>query len=300
MTENRVVYWLYQAGRWLFWGGVTLVTFALGLLTLAGFGGEYHWALDALSNFRLYYFVALLLLLGLAWWGKKWWLFAPVLLLAGVNGGFLLPYYGVTTAVSAAPPTTEPLRLLMANVYYYNEEPEALVAYITEQDPDIIVLVEMTSRLKGSIRPLYEAYPYQVDGYGQENIILSRVPIRQSWYEQHGTRRPNAIAQFTWQGQPFTVIGTHPSTPLSQRQMSQRTRTLGLLAETSRAISPQEGVIIAGDLNTTPFSPHFQTLLREGGCRMGGMGLACIIVGRGKFRFCGYRLTIFYTRPWLK
>lgn len=269
---------LGQGLRFLFWSATTAVVLLLGLLTLAGFAGSRHWAYDALSNFRLYYLLPLAAITLFTLWRQKYWLFWPTLLFALLNFIFIAPYYLPIPTASAAATTYNssdqpPLRLLMSNVYYYNQEVDELMAYITAQDPDIVVLVEMTSELKRAMRPLYEQYPYQLDAPYQENIILSRLPFQASWYDhQSNRRRPDAIGQFVWQGQPFTLIGTHPSTPLSHTQMARRNAHLAHLAEQSRAFSPYGPVIVTGDFNTTPFSVHFQTILREGGLRDGRYG----------------------------
>ena len=259
----------------LFWSATTAVVFALALLTLIGFAGARHWAYDALSNFRLYYFLPLAAIALFTLWRQKYWLFWPTVLFALLNFIFIAPYYIPIPAASAAPsaPPTTQLRLLMANVYYYNREADELVYYIQAQDPDIIVLVEMTNRLKTAIHPLYEQYPYQIDAPGQENIILSRVPLQEGWYDYSGhQRRPDVVGRFVWEGQSFTIVGTHPSTPLSHWQMSHRNAHLEHLASLSRTTSPTEPVIVTGDFNTSPFSVHFQTLLREGGLRDGRYG----------------------------
>ncbi|MCA9979922.1 MAG: endonuclease/exonuclease/phosphatase family protein [Anaerolineales bacterium] len=273
--------------RFTFWLIFTAVVGGLGLLTLSGFAGQFHWAFDALSNFRLYYFAALLPLALFILWRRKFWLFWPTSVFLLLNFVFIAPYYIALpqTAVVEAAPSENHLRLLMANVLYSNRRPADLVAYIEETDPDIVVLVEMTSSLKRAMSPLYEKYPYVLDGSYQENIILSRVPLTSGWYDYGANGRPDAVGQFEWHGRAFTVIGTHPTTPLSHGRMAQRNQHLAHLATLTSTQANQLPVILTGDLNTTPFSVHFQTLLRDGTLRDGRYGFGLQNTWPGFYRF---------------
>ena len=62
------------------------------------------------------------------------------------------------------------------------------------------------------------------------------------------------------------VAGVHPTSPLpSEADGRARNRELEHIAEVARATGPP--LIVAGDFNTTPWSPHFADLLAAAGLR---------------------------------
>jgi endonuclease/exonuclease/phosphatase (EEP) superfamily protein YafD len=61
----------------------------------------------------------------------------------------------------------------------------------------------------------------------------------------------------------FTVIGVHLSSPYTPRRAASRDQELRLLGERSAAVAGP--LIVAGDFNLTPYSPHFSDWLAASG-----------------------------------
>ncbi len=96
--------------------------------------------------------------------------------------------------------------------------------------------------------------------------LFSRIPFEAASIKSIGkAARPSLIAKFNINGQRFTLIGTHPRSPLVNADANDRNEQLGALA---RFISSQPGAtILLGDLNATPWSPFFRDLLAKTGLR---------------------------------
>lgn len=259
--------WLWRAIKFLFWLGFTLGLLGLATLTTAGFFGRYGWHLDAFSHFRFQYTLIALAMLAVAFTGKKRLLSFGTAVVAAVNLAFILPLIIATPTAEAGSGST--LRLLSANVLYGNDTPEKVVDLIDETDPDIVVLVEMTYPHKVAMSALWDSYPYVVDSH-DGNIILSRIPLEGKDVIRSPWMRPDVVARFVWDGKPFTVVGVHPTTPLSERGWQRRNEHLQQIA----AYVQQENqpTIVAGDFNISPFSPYFADLLAKSGLENGRVG----------------------------
>jgi endonuclease/exonuclease/phosphatase family metal-dependent hydrolase len=72
----------------------------------------------------------------------------------------------------------------------------------------------------------------------------------------------------------LTVLGTHLNWPLGRRVSEARNAQLAAIAELARR--HPDPLVVLGDLNITPFSPHFSRTLRDGGLKLcaPGAGLA--------------------------
>jgi endonuclease/exonuclease/phosphatase (EEP) superfamily protein YafD len=68
-----------------------------------------------------------------------------------------------------------------------------------------------------------------------------------------------------WRGPngPFTVFGVHLRAPTTPRRAAARNQELRELAARSAAVAGP--LIVAGDFNTTPYSPYFTEWLEQSG-----------------------------------
>lgn len=259
--------WIWAAVKFLFWFGFTMGLLGLMGLTAAGFFGRYDWRLDALSHFRLQYAIAALVMVTVALLGRKKKLLLGTGLVAAVNIAFFLPFLIATPTAEAGSSMT--LRLVSANILYGNQTPEKVVELIRETDPDIVVLVEMTSSHRRTMAVLWDNYPYVVDNNGG-NVILSRIPVESTEIDYVTFGRANVVMRLNLSGTSFTVMGVHTSTPLRKWKWEDRNGHLQEIA----AFVQQEGqpTIVAGDFNISPFSPNFFALLRDSGLQNGRIG----------------------------
>ena len=240
----------------------------------AGLFGRFHFLLDMCSHFRLQAVVALLL--GgfvILMYSRKNILGAIPFAVGIVVAGTLYPYCRFVPPDSQNRPTT---RILAFNVLTSNQKIEQAVAYIIEQDPDIIVLQEVDSQWMDTLQnQLSGKYPHQLARPRADNFgiaAFSRIAFSSAFIRNPGDQDVPSVElvfQSREKGQ-FRIIGTHPLPPVSHEYWQSRNTQLNAIAENVRD-SPIP-TIVCGDLNTTPWSPFFRDFINTSGLRPASLG----------------------------
>ncbi len=197
---------------------------------------------------------------------------------------------GATRAADAQAEPPRPLRVLSANILMDQGDLQALLAEIRRLDPDVICFVEHTTRSDSFFRQaIGDDYPFHVrslaagGAYGQG--VFSRLPF----VDQVGRTRAEAEATQdgdAWQadidlaaeflGPQIRVVVRHdgrrvgvravhlmsPGEPRLAREQRHEVRRLVTLVEddTERL----DGLVLAGDFNSTPESAQHAMLRRAG------------------------------------
>jgi endonuclease/exonuclease/phosphatase (EEP) superfamily protein YafD len=243
----------------------------LGLLaaaSLAGFAGAQWWVFDLFCHFRAQYAVAALLLaLFLGALGQLRWVL-PAIALAVVNLIPVAPLFQRPAEV--LPRGSGPsLRLISFNVFGFNRQHERVLGYIRREHPDLLVLQEVTPAWMPAIRELAADYPHHWINVGDDvtgiAVLSRRAPRLASTLDLAGNGVWSYLLTFDLGGESLSVLGAHLNWPIGARNSRMRNSQLAALARLARA---HEGaLVIAGDLNITPFSPVYQRTLRDGGLR---------------------------------
>ena len=246
----------------------------LGLATLLGFFGKLHWTLDLFSHFRVQYFQLFLLLTGFFLWRRHYRRMAVCLLLALVNYAFVLPFYFGKSGPVAK--TEKPIRAMQLNIHSGNHDTAKVLAVLNEYNPDLILLEEVTPKWESDLQGLNSKYPYRIsrpqsDCFGI--MLLSRFPFRSSEILCVGNDYlPTIRAEIETPQGAIAFIGTHPLPPIGALYSATRNQQLEALPElVKKQVYP---VLLAGDLNVSPWSPYFTALLHESGLKnsMQGFG----------------------------
>lgn len=251
--------------RWHAWACLVLLTLLLGigLATGCSLAARHWWVFELLSHFRCQYAVITAVLLfsfatlkragfvclAAAIFIANFWELAP----------FLLPAESTVHG-----PHSHTLRIVTLNLHWRNDDPQATVEFIHQSTPDIIVLEEVTENWQRVLQGLISEFPHQriSTHKGVFGIaILSRFPLLESLViESPSARTPSILAKLKWKSdRVITVIASHTLPPTSRARARQRNAQLNELA----ALIQQQAqpIIVAGDLNITPWSPWFQDLL---------------------------------------
>lgn len=231
---------------------------------LAGFAGNWHWALDLCAHFRAQYAAALGLGLLAAATARSWRL--ALLLLGGslLNGHAWLTAAGPAPAPAAGVPGSE-LTLLLANIHVGNRDLSALQALIARENPDLIAILELSPAADQALATLDASYPVHTrvpheDPFGigvWTRLRDARVDVIDSDPLQHPTLRVRFRSEHA-----TTVWITHPFPPIGAQGSHWRDRQLAELAEWLRG---DEHAILLGDLNATPWSAAYRILRERAG-----------------------------------
>lgn len=158
------------------------------------------------------------------------------------------------------------LSIASANVLTSNPDAGPLLAWIEDRQPDVVVLVEVDRAWLERLAPLRESHPHVVEVPRSDNFgvaVFSRVPFDApevvSW-SAHGL--PSLTVPLV--DGPL-LVATHPVPPVSSGAAADRDAHLAALA----ALLATEDVVVAGDLNVTPWSPHFPGGLGREACAPG-------------------------------
>jgi endonuclease/exonuclease/phosphatase (EEP) superfamily protein YafD len=232
--------------------------------TVLGFLARWWFPFEYACHFRAQYAVVLIGGALLASCSRRFGIATIWASFAMVNLCLILPlYFGFPTAS----PAGANLRLVSLNLMAENLEFGDVRRFITEKDPDVVVLVEVNRRWVAEMDHLSGNYPYTADaGTDTDNgiLILSRHPICQTDVKSiHG--RQAIVVRLDVMDQPLTLVGAHTWPPKTSRNINDRNKQLAALAEIVRSIDGP--VLLAGDLNTSSWSPAFDDLVSRSGLR---------------------------------
>lgn len=249
-----------------------LTVIGTALATAAALGARAHWLLELFAHFPVQYLV-LQLVAGLACLALRRWPWAVVAVVAAVPnliavGPYLPGLASAPVAVAGAEAARTPVRLVAANLLYRQEDATAARAYFRRQSADILVLSEFTPRWREKLHDLERDYPYfalrtRWNAWGI--AVFSKYPLRAIEDLDLGDRSSSHLRLLVQLPDGLAeVYAVHLASPPSRRQAAQRNLQLRRLAERIAAADPALPRIVAGDFNTTPYSPYFRDLLRDG------------------------------------
>jgi len=245
------------------WGLIVSGTALVCAFSVTAFLGGLWWVFDLTANFRVQYLACLVIAAFLFVLGQKW----PWAVISGVfaliNLMEILPSF-IGPGRRAAP-SPNSITVLHANVLRSNRHYEKARKLIRSVNPDIIVIIEASSGWMKALSVFEEKYPHVVSRPREDNFgiaMFSRFPFEEAEILEIGDAQvPSAMARLRVAGGELTVVATHPLPPVGGARSRYRNRQLQAVAEYIRSIDGP--VIIAGDLNTTPWSHHFKKLLRR-------------------------------------
>ncbi len=257
---------------------LTVAAAALVLVTAFVLSARLWWAFDLLTHFRLQYVVAALIL-GLAALAVRAYPAAAVLAAVALVHGWAIKdlWLGDGTTTAAAAPAGVPLRVASANVLAANLTPGRVLAFVRAADADLVVLVDAQGdRWREVLAAIGALYPHRTPESwraGAPVLLFSRYPIlRDRVVRPLEGRRPYLLAEITVGGRTVTVAAVHPSSPSPSEAADSHRRNLELAYIAESIEGADRPVIVAGDFNTSPWSPHFRDLTAATGLRNAAEG----------------------------
>jgi endonuclease/exonuclease/phosphatase (EEP) superfamily protein YafD len=175
-------------------------------------------------------------------------------------------------AAAVPAPGEDSLLVMSANLMISNPTPAALLAQIARESPDILVFQEYGPEAAAKLAPALQAsYPYRIevprdDAFGQ--AIFSNRPFRgqprlyppvADWGD------PQIKVTVELGGRPLPIIDAHLWPPGSRAMVQGQRHQARELADIAAAeIAASGSLLLCGDLNATPESPHVAALRRAG------------------------------------
>lgn len=259
------------AARIAFWllAGVTLCA---ALATL-------WWGFELFVHFRVQYLFAGVALAVALWVLRRRLMALLALALSAVHAVVAMPmlfapalaaHDEAPSSIAGAGPSAAPLRVLSINVFGANREYDKVFAYVRAERPDVLILLEVTPQWSAALqRDLQSEFAYSwviPTGMRAGMAMLSRATPRAARVVDLGsTAEPSLLLTLDRPGGPVTVLGTHLYWPLGPDHARVRNGQLASIARIAREV--REPLLVAGDLNVSPFSPYFAALLRDSGLR---------------------------------
>lgn len=229
--------------------------------TWLGSLGSLHWLLDLFSHFRLQYIILCTLVLVWALWRRKrsLGLVAVASLFANAWPVFQAHHTGESGEGN--------LKLMTFNVFCGNPQPARVIEHVLNADADIVCLLETDSNWDKHLQPLRNKYPHHAEQleYGAFGMAcFTRLPVRKlttRYFAHEGF--PSLVMELERDGKPLTVIATHPPPPMTLQTATIWQRQFIEIAKFVSTI-PHD-LILAGDLNATPWCHGTRLLLKASG-----------------------------------
>lgn len=247
---------------------LALLSIALSAVSLAAYFSSANQILELISHCRIL-FAALgfvLLLVTLPFKNIKAISMAASSFL--LNIAAIVPLYLPVQRANQSQRAAEDmhrLKIMQFNLWGgKNQKYFAVAQTIIQTNPDVIGFSEITPTWLIALKAGLTNYPYVIaDTTGGGIAIFSRLPLESKEIRYYSERkRPRALAKVKLAGGHFTLIFAHPFIPLKNTAM--RNEEFAIYAKEAIEASKSGPVIVAGDLNCTPFSSDFSKLLIDG------------------------------------
>jgi endonuclease/exonuclease/phosphatase (EEP) superfamily protein YafD len=249
-----------------------LPQFTAFLLALAFAGAQFHGrfaVLDNLSNFPVHFAAAFLGCAALFAMRRSLLPALACLALTVVALWRVVPWY--FDAPSAPGDAARPhVRLFVSNVYHSNREHKRLLGLVERENPDVVGLVEVSTRWLRKLKTLRERYPYHYevpDEHYAGLALYSRLPIERARVLPLPGESPLPAITVTLKapGGDVELVLAHPMSPVGAEFIRHRNEQLAGLAR--HAAAAQVPLVLAGDLNVTMWNDAYRPLVEVAGLR---------------------------------
>ncbi len=249
-----------------------LTAIVVSVLSLINVFGSYPY-LELSTHFMLQYaWLSLICIIALCSY-RSWKLILLVAAIFFFNTSQIIPYYYAAQPQAKNLPAVN-VRVMLANVQGNNKDCPSLIEAVRFINPDILVLQEVTADWWEKIEVLTANYSYykSVPRAGGSGLTLfSRYPIEKAdVLTLDASTHPALFSQINLEGTRLSLLTFHPPTPMRRDKFDYRNGQFSQAAEIMKTSAEPKMVI--GDLNTTMWSPYFQTLIKDSGLKDGRIG----------------------------
>ncbi|MDA7946119.1 MAG: endonuclease/exonuclease/phosphatase family protein [Hyphomicrobiaceae bacterium] len=153
------------------------------------------------------------------------------------------------------------IKLVSLNIWSGHSDLERIGRFLENQEADIVVLVEYSAKTRALLPRLKPVYPYQYHcEKGCRIALLSKKKAIRTGAQPRTHSKPRLVwATYAYGTERITVVGTHLRKPIDSP--ARKAREIDWLANWLRGIPGP--IVLAGDLNSTPWSYNFRKLVSE-------------------------------------
>jgi endonuclease/exonuclease/phosphatase (EEP) superfamily protein YafD len=231
------------------------------------------WFFDVLASLRVQAVIGAAALAAVALLLRRWYAGGLLAGAALVNAALMAPFY-----LAEPPPAmagSKPFSMVFYNSAQNTLELLPLVGFVKDRSPDLLAFTEVHRWDIENLRQAFPDYRHTVGDPGVFGaVILSRTPIRDFQVHDHGEGPSGKTLEVTLcdrvlADRCLALIVLHPTPPLSGDFHGWRDRHILEAA----ALARREGearlidgrVVLAGDLNMTPWNRIYARSLKTGG-----------------------------------
>lgn len=242
--------------------GITMVFTVIGSL------GLYNWVPDLSTNFFLQYFLVQALFFAILLSTRKWkgaLLVLPFLILSILK---IVPIYIDKNSDVESVNQGTVVKLLQANLLAGNKSHTAILNYVEKLSPDILLFEEVTQpmfdKLSSGLAQEYKQIEAvtRPDSFGI--AVFSKLSkVKSSIVPLGYSAVPSVDYTFEIDGKTITLYGVHVYPPISGSGFRERNLQYDEIALYRKKASKR--FVLAGDLNSTFWSPFFRDLNKKTG-----------------------------------
>jgi len=223
-----------------------------------------HWFFSLLSQFKIQFFFGAVLLLPILLIGKSYPA-AAIMVLIGVSA-FIEIYNASPIIEKENKAESEYFTVMQYNKLYTNKSYDRVTDFVLQQEIDVLIMQEVEHEDSPPLaNALAQNMPHSIpdDIYRPDFVsIFSKHPIKNLTVQKlcetpcttHGVRFDMQI-----EDTDITVYTIHTKTPIGKNDYIQHSKELDIIAQWIKS-DARETVILAGDFNTTPFTPAFKKM----------------------------------------
>jgi len=221
------------------------------------------WFIDIFSNFKLQIIIVSLFLFFINLLHKKNKLIGATLCIMLIwNASFIYSLYYSPKFETLN--KNKEITMASINLLSSNNKSKKVIDYIKTTDPDILILLEYNSKWEKLLLDITNTYKFHKTEVRNDNFgigYFSKIESETTILNFDNSGVPSIRADLHINNEPLTIIATHPFPPAGRKAFESRNLHLETIAKQRPTFS--KNLIVAGDLNTSSYSNHFQTFLSE-------------------------------------
>ncbi len=240
----------------------------------------HHWFFDLFVNFKIQYLAGSVFLFALCIGYKRFYNAGLMGILA--IGLFVQIQMTYTKPWQMhGPDVTANFKIAQYNKLYFNDNYDGIGQWLRDpaNDFDVVIINESRPETIEPLQAFKDVLPYQFPATQDERFgdisILSKYPITVTPLIMPIMERMHAGSKIIVQKpglEPVALYAYHAQVPIGGKAAARRNEEMRMMADFVHD-SKDRNVILMGDWNLTPWSPHFQDVLKRSGLNYQNYGL---------------------------